>query len=109
MNPLKTLRLPLILLGFGAILFFAPSGWAQQDASPDFFDAREATAVPVKAKTLPAALKPAATQAASLQSKNSAKATLRPTASREPQTAQAHDAAVLPPKPNPKRREEHEQ
>ena len=115
MNPLKTLRLPLILVGFGATLFFAPSGRAQQDTNPEFFDVREATPAPAKApasakaKSLPAALKPAAIQVGTGKSKNNAKATLRPRASREPQTAQTHEAAVLPTKRELKRREDHEQ
>jgi len=57
MKPFSLLKIPALLLGFGALLFFAPNCKAQSEVSPDHFDGTDpweiAARTPVTSKTKP--------------------------------------------------------
>jgi hypothetical protein len=58
MKPFSLLKIPTLLVGFGALLLFSPSCKAQSEVSPDHFDGTDpweiAARRPVAAKTKPA-------------------------------------------------------
>lgn len=62
MKPFTLLKIPMVLVGFGALVIFAPSCKAQSEVSPDHFDgtdtwevgARKPIAPKAKAATAPA-------------------------------------------------------
>ncbi len=58
MKPFSLLKIPVLLLGFGALLCFAPSCKAQSEVSPDHFDGTDpweiAARTPVVAEAKPA-------------------------------------------------------
>ena len=58
MKPFSLLKLPTLLLGFGALLFCSPACKAQSEVSPDHFDGTDtwetAARKPVIAKAKPA-------------------------------------------------------
>lgn len=69
MKPFSLLRLPVILLGFGAVLVLSPACRAQE-VSPDRFDGSDSW-VAAAQKAVPAAkAKPTATSHSSLQAQN---------------------------------------
>ena len=55
MKPFSLLKIPVLLVGFGALLFFAPACKAQSEVSPDHFDGTDpweiAARKPLTAKT----------------------------------------------------------
>ena len=55
MKPFSLLKVPMLLVGFGAVLLFAPACKAQSEVSPDHFDGTDsweiAARTPVAAKT----------------------------------------------------------
>ncbi len=54
MKSFSLLKIPMILLGLGAILVFAPSSRAQAEVSPDHYDAIADVSAPAKPKNLTA-------------------------------------------------------
>ena len=105
MKSLKLLRIPGVLLGFGAFVFLAPSSRAQQEIDPQNFDQVEASPAPAKAKNPPRAMKTIAAHPAGQPSETTGKATLRPAAERKPQNAQQLEAVAVPAKRKSKNRE----
>jgi hypothetical protein len=57
MKPFSLLKIPVLLLGFGAVMLFAPACKAQSEVSPDHFDGTDpweiAARKPVAPKTRP--------------------------------------------------------
>ena len=93
MNPFKTLKILMPILGLGAVVFFAPSARAQE-SDPQIFDNYEAAAAPVKAKSQPKATKAVSAQARSTRTKETPKATMQPASHRQSQTAQPSTVAA---------------
>ena len=92
MKPFSLLKIPVLLAGFGALLFFAPACKAQSEISPDHFDGTDTWEI--------AARKPVAQRAAQLQGLSQAQnkkadsaASLKLAAVREASNA-SHDNAV---------------
>jgi hypothetical protein len=56
-KPFSLLKIPVLVVGFGALLFFAPGCKAQSEVSPDHFDGTDAWEMaaqrPVTAKIKP--------------------------------------------------------
>lgn len=92
MNPFKTLKILMPILGLGAVVFFAPSARAQE-SDPQIFDNYEAAAAPVKAKSQPKATKAVSAQATT-RTKETTKVTLQPASHRQSQTAQPSTVAA---------------
>ena len=73
MKPFSLLKIPVLLAGFGALLFFAPACKAQSEISPDHFDGTDtweiAARKPVAQK---AALQPGLYQAQNKKADSSA-------------------------------------
>ena len=57
MKPFSLLKIPMILVGFGAVLLLAPACKAQSEVSPDHFDGTDsweiAARTPVATRTKP--------------------------------------------------------
>jgi hypothetical protein len=57
MKPFSLLKIPVLLVGFGALLLFSPACKAQSEVSPDHFDGTDAWEIaarkPVAPKTKP--------------------------------------------------------
>ena len=99
MKPFSLLKIPVLLAGFGALLFFAPACKAQSEISPDHFDGTDpweiAARKPVaqKAKT--------ASQVGSYQAQNKkadSAASLKLAAVREASNASHDNAVAIPDK-----------
>jgi hypothetical protein len=95
MKPFSLLKVPMLLVGFGAVLLFAPACKAQE-VSPDHFDGTDsweiAARTPVAAKTKSAA------NAGSYQAKNqkaNAGASLQLAAAREVTKSTPRKAVVV--------------
>src|SRR5258708_21842978 len=95
MKPISFLKVPMLLVGFGAVLLFAPACKAQE-VSPDHFDGTDswevAARTPVAAKTKSAA------NAGSYQAKNqkaNAGASLQLAAAREVTKSAPRKAAAV--------------
>jgi hypothetical protein len=67
MKPLSLLKVPLLLVGFGAVLLFAPACKAQE-VSPDHFDGTDSWEI--AARTPVAAKSKSAANAGAYQAKN---------------------------------------
>jgi len=97
------------ILGFGAILFLAPSGRAQE-SNPQIFDNYEAGPAPVKAKNRTVPSKPVAGQVSTaLRTKEMSKTTLRPAAERKSQNAQPRSTTAVATIHDSKRRKSDDQ
>jgi hypothetical protein len=98
MKPFILLKLPVVLLGFGAFLALSPVCKAQSEVSPDRFDGTDSW-VAAAQKPVPAAkAKPATTTHSSLQAQNG-KADSGPTiqlaAAREVSKPTKHEAVAV--------------
>lgn len=98
MKPFSLLKIPVLLAGFGALLFFAPACKAQSEINPDHFDGTDTWEI--------AARKPAAQRAAQLQglsqaqnNKANSAASLKLAAVREGLNAARDKAVAIPDKP----------
>jgi hypothetical protein len=100
---MKILRIPALLLGFGAILIFAPASRAQQEMDPQSFDNPDVS--PAKKKTQPAPKKLASAQQTSKRAGSAKKATVQPASARQSQDVHAQEAVAIPEKRNSKKRE----
>lgn len=53
MKPFRLLKIPTLLLGFGALMLFAPSCKAQSDVSPDHFDGTDSWEIAARTPVAP--------------------------------------------------------
>jgi hypothetical protein len=95
-KPFSLLKIPVVVVGFGALLFFAPACKAQSEVSPDHFDGTDpwemAARKPVTARTKTGAT-PASYQAQN--KKAGSGANLQLTAVRETSTPANHNAVIV--------------
>lgn len=96
MKPFSLLKIPTLVLGFGALLCFAPTCKAQSEVSPDHFDGTDPwemaarTPVVAKAKLVPA------TGSYQAQNKNAGSgASLQLAAARELSKSTPHNAVAV--------------
>jgi hypothetical protein len=97
-KPFSLLKIPVLLAGFGALLFFAPACKAQSEISPDHFDGTDTWEI--------AARKPMAQKAAlqhglyqAQNKKADSSASLKLAAVREASNASHDNAVAIPDKP----------
>ena len=102
MKLLTTLRISVLFVGFGAILWFAPPCRAQQETDPQSFDSIPASEAPAKPKSQPVAKKATSGQ----RTKNAATATVQPALARQAQDSQPSEAVAIPAKRTSKKREQ---
>jgi len=76
-------KLPLVLLGLGGALFFAPQSRAQSEIAPDHFDGTDSWAAAAAAKVQAPKAKPRTATATSQSAKKPAAPSLQPVAARE--------------------------
>src|SRR5260370_10286019 len=48
MKPFSLLKIPVLLVGFGALLFFSPTCKAQSEVNPDHFDGTDPWEIPAR-------------------------------------------------------------
>jgi hypothetical protein len=101
-KPFSLLKIPVLVVGFGALLFFAPACKAQSEVTPDHFDGTDpweiAARKPVAAKTKTGAV-PASYQAQNKEAGSGAN--LQLAAVRETSTPANHNAVVVGDKRKP--------
>jgi len=96
-KPFSLLKIPVLLAGFGALLFFAPACKAQSEISPDHFDGTDAWEIAARkpvAQKLKAVPEHATSQAQNKKADSAA--SLKLAAVREASNA-SHDSAVAIP------------
>ena len=96
MKPFSLLKIPMMLVGIGAVLLLAPSCKAQSEVSPDHFDGTDSWEIaarkPVALKAKPAALN---TLHQAQDKKNGAGANVQLAAVREVAKASPRNAVAL--------------
>jgi hypothetical protein len=100
MKPFSLLKIPVLLAGFGALLFLAPACKAQSEISPDHFDGTDAWEIAAR-KPVAQKLKPTP-ERASYQAQNKkadAGVSLKLAAVREASNASHDNAVAIPDKP----------
>jgi hypothetical protein len=99
MKPFSLLKIPVLLTGFGALLFLAPACKAQSEISPDHFDGTDAWEIAAR-KPVAQRLK-AAPERASYQAQNKkadSGADVKLAAVREASNASHDNAVAIPDK-----------
>jgi hypothetical protein len=96
MKPFSLLKIPVLLLGFGGLLCFAPTCKAQSEISPDHFDGTDpwetAARTPVVAKAKPA---PATGSYQAQNKKAGSGASLQLAAARDLSNSTRHNAVAV--------------
>lgn len=96
MKPFRFFRMPVLLLGFGALLLFSPNCKAQSEINPDHFDGADpweiAARKPVTSRAKPAPT-PVSHQAQNKKAASSSGHQL--TAARHPLNLTSHDAMAV--------------
>ena len=102
MKSFSLLKIPVLLLGFGALLFFAPACKAQSEVSPDHFDGTDAWEVAAR-RSVTARTKTGAAPASYLaqNKKAGSAASLQLAAAREVQSPAHRNAVVVQDKRKP--------
>ena len=102
MKPFSLLKIPMLVVGFGALLFFAPACKAQSEVNPDHFDGTDpweiAARRPVTAKTKTGT---APTSYQAQNKKATSDASLQLAAIRETQNPAGHSAVAVRDKRKP--------
>jgi hypothetical protein len=96
MKPFSLLKIPTILLGLGALLFFTPSCKAQSEVNPDHFDGTDQWEIAARKPVTPRA--PAAQANGSYQAQNKkagSVASLQLAAARDLSNATRHNAVAI--------------
>jgi len=96
MKPFSLLKIPVVLLGFGALVLFAPSCKAQSEISPDHFDGTDPWEIAARKPVAPKSK--AATATGSYQAQNKKPgpaATVQLAAARELSKPAPHDAVAV--------------
>jgi hypothetical protein len=98
-KPFSLLKIPVLLAGFGALLFFAPACKAQSEISPDHFDGTDAWEIAAHKPVVRKAM--VAPERASYQAQNKkadSAASLKLAAVREASDASHDNAVAIPDK-----------
>jgi hypothetical protein len=101
-KPLSLLKIPVLVAGFGALLFFAPACKAQSEVNPDHFDGTDPWEIAARRSVTPK-VKPGL-MSGSYQAENkkaSSAASLQLAAAREVPSPAHHNAAVVQDKRKP--------
>ena len=96
MKPFSLLKLPMLLAGFGALLFFTPTCKAQSEISPDHFDGTDPWEIAARKPVAPKAK--AAPEHGSYQAQNNkadSGASLKLAAVRDASNATRHNAVAI--------------
>ncbi|HKV63186.1 MAG TPA: hypothetical protein VJO16_14825 [Candidatus Acidoferrum sp.] len=95
MKPFSLLKIPMMLVGMGAVLLLAPSCKAQSEVSPDHFDGTDSWEIAARTPVASRA-KPATTASYQAQNKKtSSSATMQLAALREVTKASPRSAVAL--------------
>ena len=96
MKPFSLFKIPVLLLGFGALLFFSPTCKAQSEVNPDHFDGTDpweiAARKPVTSRTKPA---PAPVSYQAQNKKAGSGAGLQLAAARDLSNPMSHNAVAV--------------
>ena len=96
MKPFRLLKIPMVLVGVGALVIFAPSCKAQSEVSPDHFDGTDAWEVAARKPLAPKAKAAAApTVFEAMDKKASANASVQLASVREKADAMPPATATL--------------
>ena len=99
MKPFSLLKIPTILLGLGALLFFTPSCKAQSEVSPDHFDGTDPWEMAARKPVTPRATPTLANGPYQAQNKKAGSAaSLQLAAARDVSNATRHNAVAIPDK-----------
>ena len=96
LKPFSLLKIPVLLLGFGALLFFSPNCKAQSEINPDHFDGTDTWEIAAR-KPVTSRIKPAPVLV-SYQAKNKkagSRSGLQLAAARHPLDLMSHDAVAI--------------
>jgi hypothetical protein len=96
MKPFSLLKLPVLLAGFGALLFFTPTCKAQSEISPDHFDGTDPWEIAARKPVAPKAK--AAPEHGSYQAQNNkadSGASLKLAAVRDASNSTRHNAVAI--------------
>ena len=102
MKSFSLLKIPVLVVGFGALLFFAPACKAQSEVSPDHFDGTDTWEIAARRSVTPK-VKPGPTSG-SYQAENKkagAAASLQLAAAREVQSSAHRNAVAVQDKRKP--------
>lgn len=100
MKPFSLLKIPVLLAGFGALLFLTPACKAQSEVSPDHFDGTDSWEVAARKPVAPKAKAAAAHNSYQAQNKESASnASLKLAAARDTSNPARHSAVAIQDKP----------
>ena len=102
MKPFSLMKIPMVLVGFGALVIFAPSCKAQSEVSPDHFDGTDTWEVAARKPIAPKAKGvPALTVFQAMDKKASASGSLQLASVRENSGAIPGSTATLQDKKKP--------
>ena len=83
MKPFSLLKIPMLVAGFGALLFFAPACKAQSEVNPDHFDGTDPWEIAARRSVSPTKLGPTSGSYQAENKKTGSTASVQLTAARE--------------------------